>query len=210
MEVRGEGKVVQLATKAVLDYVFAWALFLLLLPLFILLGVLIKMSSPGPVFFKQRRLGLEGRPFEIYKFRTMHHRAPDVRNADGSTYTGRDDPRIFALGRILRKFSLDELPQLLNVIRGDMSIVGPRPDLESQRALYEPGEDEKLTMKPGITGLAMIKGRNSISWRERIRIDIWYIQNYSLWLDLKIALLTLPVLAFGLGVSQDQKQGEKA
>ena len=203
-------RAVQLAIKAVLDFVGALAALLVLLPLFAVLALLIKTTSPGPVFFKQRRLGLNGRVFEIYKFRTMHHRALDLRNADGSTYTGKDDPRIFPLGRMLRKFSLDELPQLINVVRGEMSIVGPRPDLDSQRELYDPGEEEKLKMKPGITGLAMIEGRNSIPWKERIRIDIWYIRNYSLLLDFKIALLTLPVLAFGYGVSQDQNKGEKA
>lgn len=203
-------RAVQLAIKAVLDFVGALAALLVLLPLFAVLALLIKTTSPGPVFFKQRRLGLNGRVFDIYKFRTMHHRALDLRNADGSTYTGKDDPRIFPLGRMLRKFSLDELPQLINVVRGEMSIVGPRPDLDSQRELYDPGEEEKLKMKPGITGLAMIEGRNSIPWKERIRIDIWYIRNYSLLLDFKIALLTLPVLAFGYGVSQDQNKGEKA
>jgi undecaprenyl phosphate N,N'-diacetylbacillosamine 1-phosphate transferase len=209
---RGSGgsRALQLAIKAGLDLVCATGALIVLLPLFAVLGLLIKITSPGPVFFKQRRLGLGGTVFEIYKFRTMHHRALDLRNADGSTYTGKDDPRVFPLGKLLRKFSLDELPQLINVVRREMSIVGPRPDLESQRELYDPGEERKLDLRPGITGLAMIEGRNSIPWKERIRIDIWYIQNYSLLLDLKIALLTLPVLAFGYGVSQDQSKGEKS
>lgn len=201
---------VQLGVKAAADFILGLAALLILLPLFVLVGVLIKAASPGPVFFKQKRLGRDGRVFEIFKFRTMHLNAPDLRNPDGSTYTGKDDPRIFKVGGLLRKFSLDELPQLINVLRGEMSIVGPRPDLDTQRELYEAGEEEKLAMKPGITGWAMVGGRNSIPWKERIRLDIWYIRNYSLWLDIKIALLTVPVLAFGYGVSQDQKKGEKA
>jgi lipopolysaccharide/colanic/teichoic acid biosynthesis glycosyltransferase len=200
----------QLTVKAAADFVLAAISLVLLSPLFLLVGILIKSASPGPVFFKQRRLGQNGEVFEIYKFRTMHLNAADLRNPDGSTYTGKDDPRIFKVGGLLRKFSLDELPQLINVLRGEMSIVGPRPDLDTQRKLYEPGEEEKLAMKPGITGWAMVGGRNSIPWKERIQLDIWYVRNYSLWLDVKIALLTVPVLAFGYGVSQDQKKGEKA
>jgi undecaprenyl phosphate N,N'-diacetylbacillosamine 1-phosphate transferase len=191
-----------MAIKRAADFVTASVALILLAPLFLVLALAIKIASPGPVFFRQARLGQGGRVFRIFKFRTMHHNAPVLKNEDGSTYTGKDDPRIFALGTKLRKYSLDELPQLINVVLGDMSIVGPRPDMEEHRAQYSEEQARKLLVKPGITGWAMVNGRNTIPWEKRIELDIWYIDNHSLWLDLKTALMTLPVLAFGKGVNQ--------
>jgi lipopolysaccharide/colanic/teichoic acid biosynthesis glycosyltransferase len=191
-----------MAIKRAADFVTASVALILLAPLFLVLALAIKAASPGPVFFRQARLGQGGRIFRIFKFRTMHHNAPVLKNEDGSTYTGKDDPRIFSLGTKLRKYSLDELPQLINVVLGDMSIVGPRPDMEEHRAQYSEEQARKLLVKPGITGWAMVNGRNTIPWEKRIELDIWYIDNHSLWLDLKTALMTLPVLAFGKGVNQ--------
>lgn len=195
---------IRLGAKRIADLVLAGLALLALSPILLLLAVLIKIASPGPIFFRQARLGKDGKVFRIYKFRTMHHNAPVVKNDDGSMWTGKEDPRIFTLGKILRKYSLDELPQFINVMEGDMSIVGPRPDLAEQRELYEDGQDRKLLMKPGITGWAMVNGRNTIPWEKRIELDIWYIENHSLWLDLKTALMTVPVLVFGLGIHQSK------
>jgi lipopolysaccharide/colanic/teichoic acid biosynthesis glycosyltransferase len=191
-----------LAVKRIADFLLAGIALILLAPLLLLLAILIRISSPGPIFFRQARLGKDGKVFEIYKFRTMHHNAPVLKNEDGSMWTGKEDPRIFTVGKILRKYSLDELPQFINVVLGDMSIVGPRPDLAEQRQLYVDNQERKLLMRPGITGWAMVNGRNTIPWERRIELDIWYIDNHSLWLDLKTALMTVPVLVFGLGIHQ--------
>lgn len=195
---------IRLAAKRIADFMLASLALILLGPLLLLLAVLIKVSSPGPIFFRQPRLGKDGKVFEIYKFRTMHHNAPVLKNEDGSMWTGKEDPRIFTVGKILRKYSLDELPQFINVVLGDMSIVGPRPDLAEQRTLYVEDQERKLLMRPGITGWAMVNGRNTIPWERRIELDIWYIDNHSLWLDLKTALMTVPVLVFGRGIHQSK------
>lgn len=180
-------------------------------PLLLAIAAAIAASSRGPVLFRQARLGMHGAPFEILKFRTMVVNAPDVRNVDGSTFSGASDPRITAIGRFLRKTSLDELPQLVNVLRGEMSLVGPRPDLASQVSVYEPGELRKLDMRPGITGWAMVRGRNAIPWSTRKRLDIEYIERFSLAFDLCILIRTVPAVLFGVGVlapeAEPQSQG---
>ncbi len=193
---------IQLLIKRLADIVLSAAALILLSPILLLIALVIKIKSPGPVFFRQKRLGRKARIFRIFKFRTMHHNAPVLTNADGSTYTGTDDPRIFPIGSKLRKYSLDELPQFINVFLGDMSIVGPRPDMEEHLQMYGPHQMQKLDMKPGITGWAAVNGRNSIPWEKRVELDIWYIDHYSLWLDLKTALMTIPVLLFGKGINQ--------
>jgi len=192
----------QLAIKRLADVVFSALVLAALSPLLLLIALGIKLASPGPVFYRQRRLGLNGRPFGIFKFRTMHPNAPVLRNPDGSMYTGADDPRVFPLGRVLRKLSLDELPQFLNVLLGDMSVVGPRPDPVGFEELYEGDERDKLGLRPGITGWAMVNGRNSIPWKKRVELDAWYVRHYSLWLDAKIFLLTIPVVLLHRGVHQ--------
>jgi len=149
-------------------------------------------SSPGPVLFRQRRLGLRGQPFYVLKFRSMIHNAPDFRNADGSAYTGQDDPRTTSVGRFLRRTSLDELPQLFNVLYGEMSLVGPRPDQVDQIRFYTETEKRKLLVKPGITGLAQISGRNNIAWERRKALDVEYVDRQSFWLDFSILIRTIP------------------
>jgi lipopolysaccharide/colanic/teichoic acid biosynthesis glycosyltransferase len=144
------------------------------------------------VLFRQARLGLHGGVFRVYKFRTMYVDSPDWRNEDGSAYAEEADPRVTAAGRFLRATSLDELPQLLNVLRGEMSLVGPRPDLPDQLRFYTPDEMRKLTVKPGLTGLAQIHGRNRIAWRARKRLDLEYVDRRSLRLDVEILLKTIP------------------
>ncbi len=178
--------------KRTLDLTVSIVALLALSPLLAPIALAVRLASPGPVFFRQRRLGLGGRPFEILKFRSMHVGCPDLRNADGSARSGGDDPRVTPLGRFLRRTSLDELPQLWNVLRGEMSLVGPRPDQVDQLTYYLPQERRKLETRPGLTGLAQISGRNNISWERRKQLDVEYVDRSSLALDLIILCKTIP------------------
>lgn len=184
------------------DLLIVCVLLVVLSPILLTCALMVRWFSPGPVLFRQRRLGLHGRPFFLLKFRSMKHNAPDLRNPDGSAYTGDDDPRVTEVGRFLRKTSLDELPQLLNVLRGEMSLVGPRPDQVDQFRFYTEDEKRKLTVKPGITGLAQISGRNSISWSKRKMLDVEYVSRQSFWLDLHILIHTLPFVLLHKGIGQ--------
>jgi len=176
--------------KRVVDITLGSLLLVAAAPIMLLVSVAVGLS--GPVLFKQRRLGRNARPFVLLKFRTMHVNAPSVRTADGSAYVGENDPRVTRVGRLLRKTSLDELPQLWNVFRGDMSLVGPRPDQVDQLHFYSEQERRKLDVRPGVTGLAQISGRNRISWERRKALDVEYVERQSLWLDLSIILKTVP------------------
>lgn len=191
---------VQLRVKRALDVSVSLLLLIAMCPLLLAIAAAIAASSRGPVLFRQARLGMHGAPFKILKFRTMVVGAPDVRNVDGSTFSGARDPRITPIGRFLRKTSLDELPQLVNVLRGEMSLVGPRPDLVSQVSAYEPAERRKLDMRPGITGWAMVRGRNAIPWSMRKSLDVEYVDRFSLGFDLWILVRTIPAVLFGVGV----------
>jgi lipopolysaccharide/colanic/teichoic acid biosynthesis glycosyltransferase len=163
-----------------------------LLPVFTIIGILIKLDSKGPVFFIQKRAGKDGKIFQTYKLRTMVDNAEKV----GLGYEiAKDDNRITRVGKHLR-WGIDELPQLINVFRGEMSLVGPRPALPHQVERYSKKEKRRLEIKPGITGWALINGRNKLSWPERIKLDIWYINHWSIWLDLKILLKTIWVVIF--------------
>jgi undecaprenyl phosphate N,N'-diacetylbacillosamine 1-phosphate transferase len=187
-------------SKRLIDVAGSATLIVLLLPLGCVCALAVLFSSPGPVFFNARRLGKNGKPFLLHKFRSMYAGAPDWRNQDGSAYTGSADPRITAVGRFLRQTSLDELPQLLNVLLGDMSLVGPRPDQVDQLRYYSATERRKLEVRPGITGLAQISGRNSISWEARKSLDVEYVIRRSLWFDLKILVMTVPYVLKREGV----------
>jgi len=166
----------------------------LLLPAILLVALLVTWRLGGPVFFRQARSGLNGREFSILKFRTMRDPA----------YPGEPDPdRLSRFGALLRATSLDELPQLWNVLRGDMSLIGPRPTLPEQVVHYSPRQRGRLVVRPGITGWAQVRGRNSLSWPERIELDLWYIGNRSVWLDLRIVGLTLLSLVKPRGVTAE-------
>jgi len=178
--------------KRLIDVLGAATLLLVLAPLFLLCALAVLLSTPGPVLFRQRRLGLDGADFTLLKFRTMRMNAPDLRNKDGSAYSSKTDARVTAVGRVLRESSLDELPQLFNVLRGEMSLVGPRPDQSDQLQFYTELERRKLCVKPGLTGLAQISGRNGISWKERKELDVVYVDRQSLRLDMSILLRTIP------------------
>ncbi|MBI2266467.1 MAG: sugar transferase [Armatimonadetes bacterium] len=180
-----------------MDLAFGGALFLLFLPILCIVALAVKLTSSGPVLFTQERAGKDGDFFTIYKFRTM---VSGAENVGLGPETGAEDPRITPLGRWLRKTGLDEAPQLWNVLKGDMSLVGPRPTLPYQVHQYGPRERIRLRMKPGITGLALIKGRNSLSWPEKIELDIRYVEHFSLIRDMWILICTPWVLLKGEGV----------
>ncbi len=161
--------------------------------IFLVLAPIIYFTDKGPVFYNASRLGRNGKIFNMYKFRSMRVNAPDIRNADGSTYNGEDDPRVTKIGKIMRKTSLDELPQLLNVLKGDMSIVGPRGFLTTKfksLELLSAPERKRLTVRPGITGYSQAYFRNSITMDEKIKYDCYYVDHMSLWLDIKIIFQT--------------------
>lgn len=191
---------VNLMTR-VRDLLVASVLLLAFSPVLFLCAVIIRRSSPGPVLFRQLRLGRNGAVFFLLKFRSMYVDAPDVRNVDGSAYSGDDDPRVTRIGRVLRETSLDELPQLLNVLRGEMSLVGPRPDQADQLRYYTEEEKRKLKVKPGITGLAQISGRNEISWERRKALDVEYVMRQSALLDLSILVRTIPYVICRKGIN---------
>ncbi len=195
----------QLFLKYLLDLVLALVLVLPLSALIAALGVVLYLDSPGPVFFRQLRPGRNGKLFGLYKLRTMtpgDHTATTPRNPDGSLALTTQLDGYTRFGRVLRRLSLDELPQIYNIIKGEMSFIGPRPDLPEHLAMYTPEERLKLAVRPGLTGLAQVMGRNELPWKERLQLDIQYVKQYSLALDLKIFLLTLVRLISGRGVYQ--------
>lgn len=170
---------------------------IVLIPFFAVIGIFIKLDSKGPVFFVQERAGKEGKIFKAYKLRTM------IQGADKKTegiFINRDNLYITRIGKFLRRSGIDELPQLINILKGDMSLVGPRPTLKYQVENYNDIQKQRLLIKPGITGWALINGRNKLTWSERIKLDIWYIENLSFWLDLKILFKTIIVVVNGEGM----------
>jgi lipopolysaccharide/colanic/teichoic acid biosynthesis glycosyltransferase len=174
-------------------------------PLLLAAGVAIRLESRGSVFYRQRRVGKDGRIFELFKLRTMRRGADPV---GVGTAVMADDPRVTRVGQILRRYSLDELPNLINVLRGEMRIVGPRATLPAQVELYTPRQLRRLDLRPGVTGWAQIHGRAGIPWEERIELDVWYVEHRSLWLDLKILAKTPGALFGGAGsVARDPYAG---
>lgn len=183
--------------KRVFDVVASSVLLVLLSPVIICIAVVIRVSMGPPVLFKQVRPGLHGRPFTMYKFRTMN----DARDERGNLLP--DSERLTRLGRFLRSTSLDELPELINVLKGEMSLVGPRPLLMEYLPLYTQEQARRHEVPPGITGWAQVNGRNAISWKEKFEYDVWYVDNWTLWLDLKILWQTLVVVLRRDGISAD-------
>jgi lipopolysaccharide/colanic/teichoic acid biosynthesis glycosyltransferase len=174
-------------------------------PLLALAALAIRLESRGPVLYRQRRVGRNGEPFELWKLRTM---VPRAETMGAGVYVLEGDPRITRVGRLLRRFSLDELPNLVNVLKGEMAIVGPRPTVQEQVDRYTERQRRRLEVKPGITGWAQVNGRTSLPWPERIELDVWYVEHRSLWLDLRILAKTARMLATGHGLySEDLKQG---
>ncbi len=203
-----------LPLKRVVDVVLSATALLILLPLLVMLALAIKLHSPGPVLFRQTRIGKDGKPFTFLKFRSMRdsadtsihqeHVAALIRNhalapTDGKSAKIERDPRITGLGRILRKTSVDELPQLINVLRGEMSLIGPRPCIPYEAELFQEWHKRRFEVLPGLTGWWQIKGRNRVSFDDAMRMDIYYIDHLSLWLDLKILIFTPFAVLTGKG-----------
>ena len=177
--------------KRILDLFLSFIALVILVPILIIVAIIIKMESTGPVIFKQDRLGKNGKIFVIYKFRTMVDNAVQF-GAGLNTYDG--DPRITKVGRLLRKTSMDELPQIINIIKGDMSLIGPRPPYPSKPRKYEEYDEvqkRRFSVLPGMTGLAQVKIRSSAGWDDRIKLDVHYVDNLSFWLDVKIFFQTI-------------------
>jgi lipopolysaccharide/colanic/teichoic acid biosynthesis glycosyltransferase len=188
-----------------LDAVLAAVLLIVTSPLLALAALAIRLESRGPVFYRQLRVGRDGEPFQLWKLRTM---VPGAEAMGAGIYVVEGDTRITRVGRLLRRFSLDELPNLVNVLRGEMAIVGPRPTVQEQVDRYTDRQRRRLEVKPGITGWAQINGRTSLPWPERIELDVWYVEHRSLRLDLRILARTARMLATGHGLySEDLKQG---
>jgi exopolysaccharide biosynthesis polyprenyl glycosylphosphotransferase len=203
--------------KRTSDFVISLLALVVFAPVWLVVALLIKLDSKGPVFYVQERVGMDGRIFLVYKFRTMRIGANDeihkeyqrkfiagkaeanMGNEERPTYKLQDDPRITRVGRVLRRLSLDEVPQLLNVLRGDMSVVGPRPPIAYEVEAYEIWHRKRLDMKPGLTGLWQVSGRNRLPFEEMVKLDLFYIENWSLLLDLRIILRTVLVIFRGDG-----------
>ncbi|GEN29594.1 hypothetical protein HVA01_32400 [Halovibrio variabilis] len=187
--------------KRCCDVFISFIALVLLSPLLLAVALWIKLDSKGPVFFRQQRAGREQQPFCIFKFRTMLHRAPDtIDQHQEQVVSDKHDPRITRAGRFIRATSLDELPQLINILKGDMSIVGPRPVLMEQTEVVPPGYKKRFNVRPGLTGLAQVRGRRSLGWLEQLAHDAEYVDNQRLVLDLKILLLTVKVVFMGSGI----------
>jgi exopolysaccharide biosynthesis polyprenyl glycosylphosphotransferase len=189
------------------DILFSLTLLIVLLPLLLTIALAITATSPGPVLFRQTRLGRGGKPFTFLKFRSMVHDAETLKThvaslneASGPVFKARNDPRVTTIGRWLRKTSLDELPQLVNILRGEMSLVGPRPPLPDEVAKYTPGQRRRLDVEQGLTGLWQVKGRSDVTDFEHwVALDLEYIQRRGFWFDLALVVQTVPVVLLGKG-----------
>jgi exopolysaccharide biosynthesis polyprenyl glycosylphosphotransferase len=191
--------------KGIVEFAAALTILAIVSPVLLAVAALVRIDSPGPAFFRQNRVGRHGRTFRMVKFRTMHVGAeqllaplqPD--NGDGVLFKLRVDPRVTRIGRFLRRYSLDELPQILNVLLGHMSLVGPRPPLAAEVAKYPDDMRRRLVVRPGMTGLWQVSGRSDLSWDEAVRLDLQYVENWSLSLDLMILLRTVVAVLRGSG-----------
>jgi exopolysaccharide biosynthesis polyprenyl glycosylphosphotransferase len=203
-----EPKPFQMAVKRLFDVMASGTALLLLSPLFALTAIAMKLTMPGPVFFRQTRCGLRGHPFQMLKFRSMVVEAESRKASlaaqneqSGPVFKIRHDPRVTPLGHFLRKYSIDELPQLINVLRGEMSLVGPRPPVPDEVARYEPWQRRRLSVRPGLTCIWQVSGRNQLSFKEWMMMDMRYIDHWSLIADFDLIVRTVPVVLTGHGAS---------
>ncbi len=177
--------------KRAMDFIIALCALIILSPVMLIVAIIIKATSPGPVFFKQKRIGKDGKVFEIYKFRSM---CVGAEQQGSGVYSGKGDARVTPIGKIIRATSIDELPQFVNILKGEMSFVGPRPPLTYHPWDYSEYSDFQLRMfevRPGITGWAQVNGRKGVEWNHRIELNVWYVDNISLLLDIKILFMTV-------------------
>lgn len=190
-------------TKRFLDLTITAAAVICLLPFFPLLALAVRWRSPGPIFYKQQRVGIHGKPFTMWKFRTMHVNADaqrkDLCACGEQLFKLKHDPRVTPIGKFLRRASLDELPQLLNVLRGDMSLVGPRPPLPDEVAAYTKRQARRLDVLPGLTGLWQVSGRSDLPLDKAVALDLYYVKKHNIWLDLKILAKTVEAVVSGRG-----------
>ncbi|WP_430121219.1 sugar transferase [Paenibacillus solani] len=199
-----KAKIMYLMTKRGMDFILALVGMVILIPFFVLIAIIIKIEDPkGSVFFYQTRIGKHERPFRMYKFRSMVSNAEellenllDQNEVGGAMFKMKEDPRITKVGKLIRKTSIDELPQLWNVIRGDMSLVGPRPALPREVEQYTSLDKLRLQVTPGCTGLWQVSGRNNLSFHEMLALDLEYIERRSLWLDIKLLFKTVKIIVF--------------
>jgi len=193
--------------KRTFDLIGSLLILALISPLLLAVALAIKITSLGPLIFKQKRLGRQGKIFYMYKFRSM---IPNAEKTGSGMFVEEDDPRITTIGKFLRKTSIDELAQLFNVLRGEMSLVGPRPAPLHHLIKYNERQRKRLDVKPGISGWAQINGRLAIYWPERIELDVWYVEHYSFWLDIKILIRTVTVVLFRRGgtARADRKEAD--
>ena len=196
---------INLILKEIFDKIISFVALLVLLPIFLIAAILIKIDSKGPVFFLQERVGKDGKIFKVFKFRTMIVEAPEKTKGK---YIEKSNPYVTRVGKFLRRSGIDELPQLINVLKGEMSLVGPRPTLPYQVAKYNDYQRKRLLMKPGITSWALIHGRNKLTWPEKIKLDVWYAEHWNFWLDIKILFKTVWVVASGEGLYADVETDE--
>jgi lipopolysaccharide/colanic/teichoic acid biosynthesis glycosyltransferase len=175
---------------------------------FIVVAPLIYREDRGTVFYNAPRIGEGGKPFVMYKYRSMRMNAPNLKMEDGSTYTASDDPRQTRIGVFLRRTSLDELPQVFNVLKGDMSFIGPRPDLAEEVALYQGDESRKLEIRPGISGYAQVYGRNALVWQDRLALDVYYVEHLSFALDLRVFFKTFSTVFSQKGIYANDAGGD--
>lgn len=184
--------------KRILDFIISLVALIILSPLMLIIYILVKINLGSPTFFVQERVGKDNKVFKMIKFRTMR----DARDKNGNLLS--DNERVTKLGSFLRSFSLDELPELINIIRGDMSLIGPRALLVQYLGLYNDEQIRRHEVLPGLTGWAQINGRNSITWSEKFKLDVWYVDNWSLWLDIKIFFLTFWKVIKREGINQSE------
>lgn len=199
MQITKSDKVIYHTIKRIIDIILSLVALVVLLPVFLIIAIAIKIDSKGTVFFKHKRIGKNGKDIYIYKFRTMKPNAEDMikdfteeqMKEFKESYKLKDDPRITRIGKFLRKTSLDELPQIMNILKGELSIVGPRPVIDEELEKYEENKDKFLSVTPGLTGYWQANGRSSTTYEERMDMELYYVDNCSLWLDIKIFFKTI-------------------
>lgn len=196
--------------KRVIDILVSVIALPLLLPVFIIFAPIIYFTDKGPIFYNAQRVGKDGKLFKMYKFRSMYVNAPDIRLADGSTYNGEDDPRVTPIGRFIRKTSIDELPQILNILVGDMSLIGPRPDPPDWLDRYPEDIKVFLTVRPGITGYSQAYFRNSADGEEKMQHDAYYATHCTFWMDVKIFFKTIATVLMAENTYKDTENESQA